>query len=161
MGNDALILRGQDGAEHEVVVGADGSVSVGGRIVPVQPLRPGELRAGDRVAWTAGDARTRWVFLHGQVYVFEVGARPGSGRGHTPKGHPGSLSAPMPATVIKTLAAPGDRVRAGDVLVLLEAMKMELPVRAAADGVVRTVRCRVGELVQPGQDLIEMAPEDA
>ena len=37
-------------------------------------------------------------------------------------------------------------------------MKMELPIRAPADGTVTALHCREGELVQPGQDLVELAP---
>jgi 3-methylcrotonyl-CoA carboxylase alpha subunit len=68
-----------------------------------------------------------------------------------------TLSAPMPATVIKIDVKEGDRVRKGDVVVLLEAMKMELPVRAPADAVVRAVRCRIGELVDADAVLVELA----
>jgi acetyl-CoA carboxylase biotin carboxylase subunit len=71
-------------------------------------------------------------------------------------GGPGDLSSPMPATVVKVLVEPGARVAKGDTLVMLEAMKMELPVKAPRDGVVRAVRCRQGELVQPGVDLVEL-----
>jgi biotin carboxyl carrier protein len=63
----------------------------------------------------------------------------------------------MPATVIKIDVKEGDRVRKGDVVVLLEAMKMELPVRAPADAVVRAVRCRIGELVDADAVLVELA----
>jgi 3-methylcrotonyl-CoA carboxylase alpha subunit len=42
------------------------------------------------------------------------------------------------------------------VLIVLEAMKMELPIRTAAEGVVRAVSCREGELVQPGTVLVEL-----
>jgi biotin carboxyl carrier protein len=49
-------------------------------------------------------------------------------------------------------------VRRGDVLMVLEAMKMELPVRAPADGTVARVNCREGELVQPGEALAELQP---
>jgi biotin carboxyl carrier protein len=66
-----------------------------------------------------------------------------------------SLIAPMPATVIKVQAHAGDTVRKGDVVVVLEAMKMELPLRALGDGVVAAVRCREGELVQADATLIE------
>ncbi len=62
----------------------------------------------------------------------------------------------MPSTVRKVAVAPGTRVSKGDTLLVLEAMKMELPIRAAADGVVRAVHCREGELVQPGVTLIEL-----
>ena len=52
--------------------------------------------------------------------------------------------------------APATRVHDGDVLIALEAMKMELPIRAPRDGVVRAVHCREGELVQPDQVLLEL-----
>jgi biotin carboxyl carrier protein len=42
------------------------------------------------------------------------------------------------------------------VLVVLEAMKMELPLKAPRDGSVKSVRCAPGELVQPGAPLIEI-----
>jgi 3-methylcrotonyl-CoA carboxylase alpha subunit len=62
----------------------------------------------------------------------------------------------MPATVIKINVKPGDAVKKGDILVLLEAMKMELPVRALDSGTVRAVRCREGELVDADAVLMEM-----
>ena len=68
----------------------------------------------------------------------------------------GSLAAPMPATVLRIQTAPGQTVKRGDTLLILEAMKMELPVRAPSDGVVKAVRCSEGELVQSGIPLIEM-----
>ena len=61
----------------------------------------------------------------------------------------------MPATVVKVLVKPGDRVAKGDTVVVLEAMKMELPVRALGDAVVAAVRCREGELVQADATLVE------
>jgi 3-methylcrotonyl-CoA carboxylase alpha subunit len=68
-----------------------------------------------------------------------------------------TVTAPMPATVIKVPVKAGDTVSKGDVVVLLEAMKMELPVRAGGDAVVARVRCREGELVQADQTLVEFA----
>jgi acetyl/propionyl-CoA carboxylase alpha subunit len=67
----------------------------------------------------------------------------------------GALTAPMPATVIKVQVKPGDAVKKGDIVVVLEAMKMELPVRALGDGVVAAVCCREGELVQADAALVE------
>ena len=67
-------------------------------------------------------------------------------------------AAPMPATVVATRAEPGQSVRTGDVLVVLEAMKMELTIRAPGDGVVDAVHCRQGDLVQPGVPLVTMRP---
>jgi acetyl/propionyl-CoA carboxylase alpha subunit len=68
----------------------------------------------------------------------------------------GSLSAPMPGTVLEVLVSPGDVVSAGQVLVLLEAMKMELAVHAPADGTVSAVHVSGGELVRAGQPLAEV-----
>ncbi len=61
----------------------------------------------------------------------------------------------MPATVIKVMVGPGDAVKKGDVVIVLEAMKMELPLRALGDGVVAAVRCREGELVAADASLVE------
>jgi biotin carboxyl carrier protein len=62
----------------------------------------------------------------------------------------------MPATVVSVEVEVGAVVRQGDTLVVLEAMKMELPIRATADGTVTAVRCKAGDLVQPGVPLIEI-----
>jgi biotin carboxyl carrier protein len=67
------------------------------------------------------------------------------------------MMAPMPATVVKVLVEPGAEVAEGDTVLVLEAMKMELPIRAPRAGVVRTVRCEPGQLVQPGIALVDLA----
>jgi acetyl/propionyl-CoA carboxylase alpha subunit len=67
----------------------------------------------------------------------------------------GAVTAPMPATVLRINVKPGDAVKKGDILVLLEAMKMELPIRAIDAGVVAAVRCREGELVDADAVLLE------
>jgi biotin carboxyl carrier protein len=67
----------------------------------------------------------------------------------------GALTAPMPATVIKVRVKRGDAVKKGDIVIVLEAMKMELPVRALGDAVVAAVCCKEGELVQADATLVE------
>jgi biotin carboxyl carrier protein len=91
---------------------------------------------------------------HGHVYEFEV-EREG-GRRRTGGRHHGSLTAPMPATVRRIEVTVGQRVERGDTLILLEAMKMELPVKAPAAGSVQSIHCHEGDLVQPGAPLIEL-----
>jgi 3-methylcrotonyl-CoA carboxylase alpha subunit len=105
-----------------------------------------------RQAWAVADGDTRWVFLDGETYIFEVQRQ---GR-RTASAQHGSLAAPMPATVLRINVAAGAAVKKGDTLIVLEAMKMELPVRAPADGIVKAVCCKEGELVQPGAELVEM-----
>ena len=58
--------------------------------------------------------------------------------------------AEMVANVWKVLASPGDAVSAGDALMILESMKMEIPVESPMDGVVTEVRVREGGVVQEG-----------
>jgi acetyl-CoA carboxylase biotin carboxylase subunit len=67
-----------------------------------------------------------------------------------------ALTAPMPATVIAVNVKPGDRVTKGDTVVVLEAMKMEMPVRVTEDGVVAAVCCAEGDLVPADAVLLEM-----
>ncbi|WP_433803856.1 acetyl/propionyl/methylcrotonyl-CoA carboxylase subunit alpha [Actinomycetospora sp. CA-084318] len=62
----------------------------------------------------------------------------------------------VPGTVVEVLVAPGDEVRAGQKLVVLEAMKMEHPALAAADGVVETVHVEVGQYVEAHATLVTL-----
>ena len=64
----------------------------------------------------------------------------------------------MTGRVVKVNVVPGDSVEAGDVLVVLEAMKMEHSVRAAWAGQVSEVNCIQGELVEGGTRLVEVEP---
>jgi len=66
----------------------------------------------------------------------------------------GSLTAPMPGTVVRIEARVGDRVEAGSTLVVLEAMKMEHAVRAPVDGVVSDLRVKEGQVVESGELLV-------
>jgi biotin carboxyl carrier protein len=115
----------------------------------------GELtvRDGDRIermfAAAAGDFV--WIFHDGVTYRIEV---PSASRRRGHQTH-GALSAPMPATVVAVKVAPGDEVTDGQTLIVLEAMKMELPVRAPGAGRIKAVCCKPGDLVQPDVSLIE------
>jgi acetyl-CoA carboxylase biotin carboxyl carrier protein len=63
------------------------------------------------------------------------------------------VRAEMVANVWKVVAAQGDRVDDGDTLVILESMKMEIPVLAEGSGVITTMHVAEGDVVQEG-DLI-------
>ncbi len=68
----------------------------------------------------------------------------------------GSASSPMPGKVLKILVEVGQKVSAGDPLIILEAMKMEHTMRAAAPGVVESILVSDGEVVRPGQLLAQI-----
>jgi biotin carboxyl carrier protein len=156
VGQQTVLLRRGD-REYRVDVGDDGTVTVdGGAALSVRSIDTGEVRVGrdtEVTAWSAAAGDTRWVYVDGEVFEFEVARE---GRSRAAGAARGSLSAPMPASVVRVEVAPGDRVRKGDALVVLEAMKMELPVRAPADGIVAAVHCKAGDMVKPGVPLIDL-----
>ena len=151
---------------HLATSAADFTVDVSGATMAVSPgdATLTVTRVDDRLrvegaggAWTgdavvAGD--TAWVTIAGDVFSFAV--THGAARARSSASHQDAFTPPMPATVVRIAVKPGDVVKDGDVLIALEAMKMELPIRAPRDGVVRAVNCRQGELVQPGDVLLEL-----
>ncbi|HEU4382285.1 MAG TPA: biotin/lipoyl-binding carrier protein [Anaeromyxobacteraceae bacterium] len=64
-----------------------------------------------------------------------------------------NVAAHITGTVVRIERKPGDAVQAGDALVILESMKMEMPVEAPAAGTVREIRCREGQAVNEGDVL--------
>jgi 3-methylcrotonyl-CoA carboxylase alpha subunit len=102
---------------------------------------------------------TAWVFVDGDVFAIELEDAQHERARRRDRSSEGALAAPMPATVSRVLVEAGQQVAAGDTLLLLEAMKMEMPVKAPHAGTVTAIRCQVGELVQPGVPLLEIATE--
>jgi 3-methylcrotonyl-CoA carboxylase alpha subunit len=68
----------------------------------------------------------------------------------------GSLNAPMPGKVFKIVTKAGDTVKAGQTLLVLEAMKMEHAIKAPADGVVKKILFTEGQLVPAGALLVDL-----
>jgi 3-methylcrotonyl-CoA carboxylase alpha subunit len=110
---------------------------------------------GRQIAYAVADGARTWVFIEGRTYVIEGDDRDGNARTHATDDQM-ALSAPMSATVVAITVTPGQEVAAGDLLIMLEAMKMELPIRAPRAGRVRALACREGEIVQPGVPLVEI-----
>jgi acetyl/propionyl-CoA carboxylase alpha subunit len=124
----------------------------------VTPLGNHRFRVGDgtrsQTGWAVQGSTGVWVFLDGRVFLVPAS---GADSGRLARSHDeAGLLAPMPATVLAIHVSPGQRVSRGDLLMVLEAMKMELPIKAPRDGVVKAIGCRVGELVQPETVLIEL-----
>ena len=66
------------------------------------------------------------------------------------------VRAPMVGKVIEVLVQQGAAVAEEDELLILESMKMVIPIVAPHDGVVKKVNCTAGQAVQPGNPLIEL-----
>jgi biotin carboxyl carrier protein len=155
------------GRTVEVEVDGD-RVTVGGQVltaglsrVPGTPLRQ-LLVDGRSVALAADPAgRGRWTLTRrGERWDAEVvdertrHIRALTGGGEGARG-PGALRAPMPGLVVRILVEAGQSVGPGAGLVVLEAMKMENELKAAAAGTVRGVRVKAGEAVEKGQVMVE------
>jgi propionyl-CoA carboxylase alpha chain len=77
----------------------------------------------------------------------------------TPDALEGSLTAPLPGAVGRVLVAPGQRVAAGDLLLTVEAMKLEHAVHAPTAGVVTDLRVAPGAQVETGALLAVVTPD--
>ena len=146
------------GAVDGLAAGGTTGVKVEGLDTPVEVSRtaPGRyrVRIGARRfdVTVARSPAADWGAVDGQTFrwpiVEDVEAAPAT---------EGTLTASTPGTVTAVKVAAGDLVTAGDTLVTLEAMKMEMPIRAPHAGRVAAVRCAVGDQVQPGVPLVELA----
>jgi propionyl-CoA carboxylase alpha chain len=148
-----------DGEEVRVGyrLGRDARFEVDGSELACTPVRV----AVDRVDLVAGGIRRRFDVTvhadatyvdwpHGSLVLRQVPRFP------DPESQlePGSMLAPMPGTVVRTPVAVGDEVRAGQVVLVMEAMKMEHTITATGDAVVSDVPVSVGQGVDSGQVLI-------
>ena len=68
----------------------------------------------------------------------------------------GSVAAPMPGTILKVLKATGDAVKAGEVVLILEAMKMENEITAPVDGTIESLSLTEGSTVAGGDLLFDV-----
>ena len=112
-----------------------------------------------------GNGERRQLWVNGSNVHYEIVSQGSTAAGGGPAGAGpgGGLSASIPAVVSEILVATGDRVNAGQKLILLESMKMILPIQSPRAGIVAAIHCQVGEAVQPGSELIELGelePED-
>jgi len=65
------------------------------------------------------------------------------------------VKAPMPGLIIEIMVAPGDEVKKGDPLLILEAMKMENVIKAAGDGTIAEIKASTGDSVEKNQLIIQ------
>lgn len=146
---DRLRIKDGDETREVRVLHTDGAHFVLEYEQPSGPfVRQRRLRAAGHIE---GDQRQLWV--NGSTIVYERVREAEAGGAQAGAG---SLSASIPAVVSEVLVDEGDVVAAGDKLILLESMKMILPIQAPRAGVVREIKCRAGDAVQPGVPLLEL-----
>ena len=105
-------------------------------------------------AYVSADGQSRWVTINGRTFL--LGKSITSGR--MAAAHEGSseLPAPMPGQVRTVNVSAGDTVSKGQVLLILEAMKMEIRIQAPFNGQVLSVNVAVGQTVSRDQILINL-----
>jgi acetyl-CoA/propionyl-CoA carboxylase, biotin carboxylase, biotin carboxyl carrier protein len=116
----------------------------------VTPRGDGRFAIQDRGEWLlARDGDITWIGHGGSAWA----VHPVAGAAAADAVSDGDVRAPMPGQVLLVHAAPGDRVTAGDPLVVLESMKMELVLTAPVDGEVAELTVAVGDKVAVDQPL--------
>jgi biotin carboxyl carrier protein len=129
-----------------------------GRGASVDGVPVTEVSAQDHLLELLVDGRTQRAVVDVQPHVVEVahhGQRfvltpPDPFADDTLTADDGTLVAPMPGTVLSVDVAPGQRVTEGETLGIMEAMKMELALKAPFDGTVAQVGASVGDQVKLG-----------
>jgi pyruvate carboxylase subunit B len=120
--------------------------------------------ASREAAEPAEEVRELRVEVDGQTYdvrVFGAGpveARPASppAPGASPRTGEATLTAPMQGLILKLLVTAGDRVQIGDVVAVLEAMKMQNEIIANRSGTVTQVHVREGDVVGPRAPIVDI-----
>ena len=111
-----------------------------------------QLDGRSRIAHSAKVGDVWWVHIDGHIFCIEK-TEAGSVDGDSD----GEMTAPMPGKILEVKVADGQTVEAGELLLVMEAMKMEHRIVAPTDGVVARVNFSVGDQVQQGDVLVEMS----
>lgn len=143
---DVLLPNAEDPREHAV------------RLVSSEDVLLIEID-GVRRRFRVGRRGERSVTVHGLGRASELATVPRFPERRS-SATTGAAAAPMTGKVVEVLVEEGDRVEAGQTLLVLEAMKMEHRLKAETDGLVETVKVEAGQMVDPDEVLVVVVPEE-
>ncbi|KAI8803351.1 carbamoyl-phosphate synthase L chain, ATP binding domain-containing protein [Cladochytrium replicatum] len=132
-----------DNVTFDLTLGAELRAHIGGRLIK------------SSIAQVAGAIH---VFCDGEHVVLNV-AQPAYVLAQEKKDTAGSIRTPMPCKISQVMVKAGDKVKKGQPLVILEAMKMEHVVKSPHDGTVQKVHFKVGDMVGEKKLLLDLAEE--
>lgn len=154
-----------DEAEHEAGLAPAGDglyhLLVGTETLPVS-LAGGTLSVGDTASAVHVAVEGNIAHVHLDGRAFRVEFREAVAR-HAKGGAEGgadTLSAPMPGSVVAVNVEPGSSVAAGQIMMVIESMKLETAIKAPRDGAVATVHVAAGKTFNKGAALITLAPAE-
>ena len=154
LGIDAGVRSGQ-----ELAVEVPNRQAVGRRIELGVHLRLFDLERveiGDQVTAHAMHVDELVEIFDGKQASFETYSAMTTSRSNS---HDGQITAPMSSVVKAVNITTGQQIKTGDVLVLVEAMKMEYPLTAPFDGIVEDISCETGDAVTDGQILMHISQQ--
>jgi len=130
--------------------------------VKAEEIKPGQLKIkiGDKIIKsiiTEGE-KEKYVFVEGAV--FKVRPVELTGMKKRKKKEEGDLSSPISGKVVNIKVKKGDSVKKGDVLMVIEAMKMEYLIRAPYDGKIKNVNFKVNDQVEIGQNTVDISKKE-
>lgn len=102
-----------------------------------------------------------WVHVDGHTFLYETADEKKFGRKGAGKAKTNEIMAPMPGKITKILKREGASVEPGDVVLVMEAMKMEYSLKSEISAQVGHVFCEVGEQVVLGKMLVKLEPTEA
>lgn len=134
--------------------------SVDGRVYRVEPLGSEQdgtfnLRVGDEMiqGWCRAEGDRVHVRLNGKTHIF---VRHELQEGGQRRALEGEICADLPGNLVSVHCAPGDEVRAGDLLMITESMKMEMRVLANREGRVEEICLEPGQSFEQGAPLLRL-----
>jgi biotin carboxyl carrier protein len=104
-----------------------------------------------------------FVYINGQVIKLGriTGDQQKFSREGMEFGAKDQITTPMPGKVVKILVAEGEKVAIKQPLVIVESMKMENEIKSPANGTIKSIHFKAGDLVESGQPIIKIIPDEA
>ncbi len=151
--DDAILVTVDEGDPVTLDVTTSGVPGYFSMVIDGRPQR----------AYVARDGRNLRVIVGGRTFILGPAGAAGRGRGAVGAGvdPAGIITAPLAGVVVDVRVAEGDTLEPRQVVVVIEAMKMQNEVQAPMAGAVTSIRCEAGARIEKGDVVIEYTPAES